>query len=303
MVSRSRSSCRVGVIKLVKSIVLQTLVLCCLTSVWPRSSLLASFNGNYHWQGSVSVAAASNVDVKNSSASAWTSGSASNKKQVQVQPVADGKDSESTGLHVRSGSGILLEFVRKIQQLWASMGRGLIDFVLLRSWSPSYAHRQEDRPLIQDGTKGGGSNPPSKSGHTVVNNADAKGIKNALNDIPTAWNGVAVTEKEKQLLHELHEKRVALISKNCKASRTCKKTQTGHASSSWLEQASSTELLRFLRHKHGDPPNSIPIYIDPHPLTHSLIHALTHFLSHLPTLVSMIIHNPPVVQLPIVHRL
>ena len=253
MAPRSRSSSRIGVIKLVKSIVLQCVVLCCLTSVWHRPTLLTLFSGKYHRQGAgVSAAVeANNVERKNSSASAWTSGSRSNKKQVQLQPVVEGKDKEKTGLHVRSGSGFLLEFVRKLQQLWASLGRRIIDFILLPHRS---AQREEERLLLQHGSNGG-DNHPSKSGLVVVNNADAKGTKNLLNDIPVTWNGVTVTDKEKQMLYALHAKRVALMSKNCKTSKACKRTQAGHNTAPWLETASSTEFLRFLRHKHGNTPD------------------------------------------------
>ena len=250
MAPKSCSSSRNGVIKLIKSIVLQFLVLCCLTSVWRRPSLFSFFIGraSHKQRTGVSAATAYKEETKNFSASSWTSGSRSTTKQVQL---AERKDTEHAGLPVHAGSGFLREFVRKIHQLWSSLGRSLLDFVLSRN---RVHHAEEDRLFLQDGGSNGSDNPPSKAGHVMVNKADPKGTQNVLNDIPIAWNGVTVTEKEKQMLHTMHEKRLALIANNCKTktSKTCKKTQTGHSSSSWLETASSTEFLRFLRHKHGD---------------------------------------------------
>jgi len=247
MATRSRSSSRNGVIKLIKSIVLQFLVLCCLTSVWRRPSLFNFFTAGrtgHKQRAGVSAAILPKEETKNSSASSWKSGSASTTKQVQL---AERNDTEHTRLPVHAGSGFLREFVRKIQHLWSSLGRSLLDFILSRN----RGHREEDRRYLQDGSIGN-DNVPIKAGHVVVNKADPKSTKNVLDDIPKAWNGVAVTEKEREMLHALHEKRLALISKNCKTSKTCKKTQNGHSLSPWLETASSTEFLRFLRHKHGD---------------------------------------------------
>lgn len=57
-------------------------------------------------------------------------------------------------------------------------------------------------------------------------------------DIPKVWNGLAVTEKEKLSLLALHSKRTG--------------TPRSIGVSPWLQTASSTELLRFLRNKSGN---------------------------------------------------
>ena len=56
---------------------------------------------------------------------------------------------------------------------------------------------------------------------------------------PTSWGGVLVTEKEKNILNQLHEKRLAVDCVN--------------GISTWLHKATAADLLRFLRAANGDP--------------------------------------------------
>ena len=56
---------------------------------------------------------------------------------------------------------------------------------------------------------------------------------------PTSWGGVLVTEKEKHILNQLHEKRLA--------------TACVNGISTWLHKATAADLLRFLRAANGDP--------------------------------------------------
>lgn len=56
---------------------------------------------------------------------------------------------------------------------------------------------------------------------------------------PTSWGGVLVSEKEKNILNQFHEKRLAIDCVN--------------GISSWLHKATAADLLRFLRAANGDP--------------------------------------------------
>ena len=57
--------------------------------------------------------------------------------------------------------------------------------------------------------------------------------------LPKSWGGLAVTEKEKASLLILHKQRLA--------------AQNNNVDSTWLQTATPTDLLRFLRTRGGDP--------------------------------------------------
>ena len=108
--------------------------------------------------------------------------------------------------------------LQKLQRVFGSVGRGFVGLIMR---GPRERGAERIKELRAFGTSNGS--------HQLI-----------LKDIPKTWNGLTVTEKERVALHTLHAKRLATV-----ASKTS-------GMSPWIQTASSTEFLRFLRHRNGN---------------------------------------------------
>ena len=119
---------------------------------------------------------------------------------------------------VQSKWASIKHILQKVQRVFGTVGRGFLGLIM-RGPCERGAERIKDLRAF-------GSNNGS---HHII-----------LKDIPKTWNGLSVTEKERVALHTLHAKRAATV------------TNKVSGLSPWIQTASSTEFLRFLRHRNGN---------------------------------------------------
>ena len=109
--------------------------------------------------------------------------------------------------------------LQKFQRVFGSMGRGFVGLIMR---GPCERGAERIKELRAFGNNNGS--------HNLI-----------LRDIPKTWNGLIVTENERLALHTLNTKRLVLVA-----------SKTSGGISPWIQTASSTEFLRFLRHRNGN---------------------------------------------------
>jgi hypothetical protein len=177
-----------------------------------------------------------------------TTSTAGQQPREQFNPATANMSQSVVAHHLHHVRAIFLELARRLQDVLSFISSSIVDIF---TGGPS----SSSSPSPPRGTSGAKGVDDTPRQHREKDGESSRTA--AVSDIPVSWNGHPVTAKERATLEVFHARRQSATDTGDRSGAGVGSSSAGSSSagagavSPWLQTASSTEFLRFLRHKHG----------------------------------------------------